>query len=149
MIKNENIEVLKKRLNLFFNVDIESKSQKLHETYVRTMYYHFCKKINPSASLVYIAKSVNRHHATIIFSLNKFDNSIKYDKKFKTLYDSFVLKYSMYLNDSTSFKNESEEKILNLLDFIYTLNEEEKKLIFIDIENLKLNYKKVEDEGIL
>lgn len=149
MIKNENIEILKKRINLFFNVDIEGKSQKLHETYVRTIYYHFCKKINPHVSLVYIAKSVNRHHATIIFSLNKFDNAIKYDKNFKTLYDSFILKYPMYLNKPESFKNESQEKIISLLDFIYTLNEEEKTLMFEDIENLKLNYKKIKDEGIL
>ena len=100
-------------------------------------------------SLVYIAKSVNRHHATIIFSLNKFDNAIKYDKNFKTLYDSFILKYPMYLNKPESFKNESQEKIISLLDFIYTLNEEEKTLMFEDIENLKLNYKKIKDEGIL
>jgi hypothetical protein len=149
MIKNENIEILKKRINLFFNVDIENKSQTLYETYVRTIYYHFCKKITPSVSLVYIAKTVNRNHATIIYSLNKFDNAIKYDKKFKTLYDSFIGKYSMYLNDCKSFKNESQEKILDLLDFIYTLTEEEKSLMFIDIENLKLKYKKAEDEGIL
>lgn len=148
MTKNDKTELLKKRINEFFKVDIETKSRESDAVYARSIYYYICKIINPTMTTLAIGNTVNRTHSTVVYSLNKFKIAYNYDKNFKHLYDNFVAEHPMYLKEYL-LKNRNTKDIVNIVDFICNLDIIERMKFMEDVEKLKLTYKEPEYEGIL
>lgn len=148
MTKNDKIEILKKRINAFFKVDITTKSRESDEVYARSVYYYICKILNPAMTTAAIGKTVNRTHCTVIYTLNKFKIAYEYDKNFKQVYDDFIAEYPMYLKEYL-LKTRNTKDIVNIVDFICGLDIIERMKFMQDVEKLKLTYNQQEYERIL
>lgn len=139
MTKIDKIHLLRQRINTFFNVDITTKSRESTEVYARAIYYNICKILDPAMTTIAIGKTVNRNHSTIVFTLNKFTTAYEYDKKFKQLYDEFIREHPVYLQEYL-LKNRHTKDIINIIDFIYSLDIIKKVNFMQDLEKLKLTY---------
>jgi len=138
MKKNSIIENLKTDLNTFFQISIEKGTKTNEEVYARMIFFKICKIIDCTITSTKLGKSVNKDHATVLYSLKKFEQFYTYDKKFKTMYDHFVLIYPNYLLE-THLDKESElnTTLKDLLTFINNLNNEKATLFIKKIEDLK------------
>lgn len=148
MTKNDKIELLKKKINVFFKVDIETKSRESDAVYARSIYYYICKIINPTMTTLAIGKTVNRTHSTVVYTLNKFKIAYEYDKNFKHLYDNFLAEHPIYLEEYLLI-NRNTKDIVNIVDFICSLNIIKRTEFMQDVEKLKLTYNQAEYEGVL
>lgn len=55
------------------NVNVEDNSRKRNIIEVRSLYYNLIKHYKPNSTLTSISESVNKNHATILHSLNKYN----------------------------------------------------------------------------
>ena len=148
MTKIDKINLLKERINAFFKVDITKKSRENDEVYARAVYYHVCKILDSTMTTAAIGKTVNRSHSTVIYTLNKFKIAYEYDKNFKQVYDDFMAEYPMYLKEYL-LKTRNTKDIVNIVDFICSLDIIERMNFMQDVEKLKLTYNQREYEGVL
>lgn len=148
MTKTEKINLLKERVNAFFKVDITTKSRENDEVYARAVYYHICKILDSTMTTGAIGNTVNRSHSTVIYTLNKFKIAYDYDKKFKQVYDDFIAEHPVYLKEYLS-KSRNTKDIVNIIDFICSLDIIERMNFIKDVEKLKLTYTQPEYEGVL
>jgi hypothetical protein len=148
MTKIDKINLLKERINAFFKVDITKKSRENDEVYARAVYYHVCKILDSTMTTAAIGKTVNRSHSTVIYTLNKFKIAYEYDKNFKQVYDDFMAEYPMYLKEYL-LKTRNTKDIVNIVDFICSLDIIERMNFMQDVEKLKLTYNQREYEGPL
>jgi hypothetical protein len=148
MTKTDKINLLKERVNAFFKVDITTKSRENDEVYARAVYYHICKILDSTMTTGAIGNTVNRSHSTVIYTLNKFKIAYEYDKKFKQVYDDFIAENPVYLKEYLS-KRRNTKDIVNIIDFICSLDIIERMNFINDVEKLKLTYKHPVYEGVL
>jgi hypothetical protein len=128
------MEELKKIINQHFNINIDKVSRKSIYVFARGCYYKGCRDYL-KLPLKAIGDSVNKDHATVLYSLRELPNIIKYDKILKKDYDivmtkmkffsitnekltaqKLVLKYNKLLFDNDILRGEINE--LNELIFI-------------------------------
>jgi hypothetical protein len=148
MTKTDKINLLRERVNAFFKVDITTKSRENDEVYARAVYYHICKILDSTMTTVAIGDTVNRSHSTVIYTLNKFKIAYDYDKRFKQVYDDFIAEHPVYLKEYLS-KTRNTKYIVNIIDFICSLDIIERMNFIKDVEKLKLTYTHPEYEGVL
>ena len=148
MTKTDKINLLRERVNAFFKVDITTKSRENDEVYARAVYYHICKILDSTMTTVAIGDTVNRSHSTVIYTLNKFKIAYDYDKRFKQVYDDFIAEHPVYLKEYLS-KTRNTKDIVNIIDFICSLDIIERMNFIKDVEKLKLTYTHPEYEGVL
>lgn len=148
MTKTEKINLLRERVNAFFKVDITTKSRENDEVYARAVYYHICKILDSTMTTTAIAKTVNRNHSTVIYTLKKFKIAYDYDKNFRQVYDDFIAEHPMYLKEYL-LKNRNTKDIVNIVDFICSLDIIERTKFIEGVEKLKLTYNQPEYEGVL
>lgn len=153
MEKRASLIKLKNDINTFFNVVIERPTRGLDEVYARMVYYKLYKNIDPAVTSTELANTVNRDHATILHSLKKFDTSYEYDKKFRYLYDSFMLRYPEYLREVylREVQGQIKKDINDFVDFICELEVPERVSFLTQINEIKKTFIKnpQEHEGVL
>ena len=153
MKKKDLIEKLKKDINAFFKVSIEKGTKTNTEVYARIIYYKLYKIIDPTITSGRLGETVGKAHATVLYALKKVDTMYIYDKKFKYLHDSFMLRHPEYLKQH-HFKKiycKITESLSNITDFVADLDFEERALFMIELEKLKNQFIKnnIENEGVL
>jgi len=151
MKKNSVIEKLKTDLNSFFEVSIEKGTKTNEEVYARMIYYKLCKTIDYTITSSKLGSTVNRDHATVLYSLKKFEQFYTYDKKFRTMYDHFVLVHPNYVLETSLEKEcEVDDTLQDMLKFINNLSLEQASLFIKKIEDLKNEFNNIiEDERVL
>ena len=102
-----------------YNVDANTRKREIVET--RAMYYTILKNFS-NLSLSAIARTVNKNHATVLHSINNFDNWRTHNKYLDIAYDNIVSK----LND------------LDNVDEIQENKELRRQLIQLKLENQRL-----------
>ena len=121
----------KKLITLIKNitgVEPFNKSRKTPNVFARAIFYKILYD-RFKTSKVDISRKVNKHHATILHTLNHFDVWVKQNKKLKSWYDSIIL-----------VLDEEDVEFLDVDNiyqkFIYL--REENELLKTTIKNLKL-----------
>ena len=146
------IEKLKTDLNSFFEISIEKGTKTNEEVYARMIFFKICKTIDCTITSTKLGEVVNKDHATVLYSLKKFEQFYTYDKKFKTMYDHFVLAHSNYLLE-TCLEKESALNITlqELLTFINNLDNTEASIFIKKIEDIKNEFinNTIENERVL
>jgi hypothetical protein len=71
-----------------------------------------------------------------------------YDKNFRQVYDDFIAEHPMYLKEYL-LKNKNTKDIVNIVDFICSLDIIERTKFVESVEKLKLTYNQPEYEGVL
>mgnify|MGYP003638254148 CR=1 FL=1 len=125
-----DLNLLVNRINKYYNVDIRKNSRKREVVMIRAVYY-FIAKEKTTYSLDKIGDCVNRHHASVIHSLQNFDDWIKYDEPFKLRFEN--LKNIIYQRFSVS-----EIKSVKL-DFKLKMLKIAKELLLKELIILKKN----------
>ena len=154
-MKQKNLSKnLKLDINTFFNVSIDKGTKTNDEVYARLIYYKLYKTINPGVTLMELGKTVNKDHTTVLYSLRKFDTSYIYDKRFKYLYDSFMMHYPEYLHEVylKEVYTDITKSMSNVIDFICKLEVDQRVMFITQLEELKQKFitnNDVKDEGIL
>jgi hypothetical protein len=133
------LKKLKNDINKFFKVSIEASSKTNDEVYARLIYYKLAKVIDPTITSTELGNTVNRDHATVLYSIKKFDVSYVYDKKFKYLYDSFMLNNPEYLQEVylKEVYVDIQESLSKTIDFVCSLEVEDRKKFIDELETLK------------
>ncbi len=151
MKKNSIIEKLKTDLNSFFEVSIEKGTKTNEEVYARMIYYKLCKTIDCTITSTKLGDTVNRDHATVLYSLKKFEQFYTYDKKFRTMYDHFVLVHPNYVLETSLDKEYNFNNTLqDMVKFINDLSNEQASIFIKKIEDLKTEFNNtIEYERIL
>jgi hypothetical protein len=154
MEKNDLIKTLKSDINTFFNVIIENGTKTNDEVYARLIYYNLYKIINPNITLIALGQTVNKDHSTVIYGLKRFNESYIYDKRFKHLYDSFMLHNPKYLQEvySKEVYMNITDSLSNIIKFVCTLDVDKKVMFINQLEEFKKSFiikNNLKDEGIL
>jgi hypothetical protein len=153
MQENDLIKTLKSDINTFFNVSIEKSTKTNDEVYARLIYYNLYKIINPNITLSALGETVNRDHSTVIYSLKRFNESYLYDKRFKYLYDSFMLYYPKYLQEvylKEVYVNITDS-LSDVINFVCTLDIDKRVMFITKLAELKESFitNNSEDERVL
>jgi len=153
MQENDLIKTLKSDINTFFNVSIEKSTKTNDEVYARLVYYNLYKIINPNITLSALGETVNRDHSTVIYSLKRFNESYLYDKRFKYLYDSFMLYYPKYLQEvylKEVYVNITDS-LSDVINFVCTLDIDKRVMFITKLTKLKESFitNNSEDERVL
>ena len=107
------IEKLKRIVKENTNIDIDVVSRKREYTEARGIFYQIAR-IKEKLSYHKISDSVNKNHATIIYSVKNFEYWMKGNKELKELYNKTLESYNMEKLKTESImelKSESIEKL--------------------------------------
>jgi len=139
MKKNSILKKLKNDINEFFRVSIENGTRTGIEVYARSIYYKLYRTIDPAITLEKIGKTVNKDHSTVVYGLKRFEQDYLYDKKFKFLYDSFILNYPEYLQEIYLKKLciDVHESLTKTINFVCELEVQDRKKFIDELETLK------------
>jgi hypothetical protein len=137
----------------YTELDLTTNTRERNHVYARAVYFYLCKKYTKT-SIVKIAKSVGRHHAAVIHSMNNtIEEVFMYDQGLKALCDNFTKVFDErtfeinetkvdIINENVDIKNElafikssliykamnkiPDGKVYKVLDFIEELSNEPK-----------------------
>jgi hypothetical protein len=154
MKKNDDlIKTLKSDINSFFNVTIENGTKTNDEVYARLIYYNLYKIIDPNVTLMGLGETVNKDHSTVIYALKRFDQSYLYDKRFKYLYDSFMLHHPKYLQEVylKEVYTNITDSLSDVIKFVCTLDVDKRVMFINQMEELKKSFiiNNLNNEGVL
>lgn len=153
MEKIDIIKTLKSDINTFFNVIIENGTKTNDEVYARLIYYNLYKIINPNITLAALGQTVNKDHSTVIYALRKFNECYTYDKRFKHLYDSFMLHNPKYLEEVylKEVHINITDSLSDVISFVCTLDIDKRVMFITKLAELKESFitNNSEDERVL
>lgn len=131
------MEEVKKIVNRHFNLDINNNTRKERYVFARACYYKACRDYL-GLPLHKISGSLNKNHATVLWSLKNLPDLLKYNKQLQREYElimtklkffcyhnetltarKLVLKYNKLLFDNDILRGEIHE----LNELIYKLSE--------------------------
>jgi len=99
------MEELKKIVNRHFNLDINNNTRKERYVFARACYYKACRDY---LNIPYhqISDSLNKNHATILWSLKSLPDLLKYNKQLQRDYELVMtkLKFFCFHNEELSAK---------------------------------------------
>tara|TARA_R110000796_G_scaffold62237_8_gene143635 strand:- start:706 stop:1080 length:375 start_codon:yes stop_codon:yes gene_type:complete len=104
------MDIYKDIIERFYNIKLDKKSKKRKYVYARAIYYYICKKYDNYSATI-IAKSVNKHHSTVLYSLKELPHMLKYDKK---LHQDFF-----FIRELCNFKN---KPVMDLEELLHKYN---------------------------
>lgn len=91
-----DLKYLIKQTNKHFDCDIKNKTQQRDVVMARGAYY-WAARHTASTSFHKIGKAVGKHHATVLHTLNNFEDWLRFDDVFNSKFQSFkVLILSEY-----------------------------------------------------
>ena len=137
IIKTKDMNKLKeieRFVNSNLNIEINTNTRKRDIVDGRFLFFALARKCT-ELSLDKIGKHFGKDHATVLHGVNMFNNVVKLNKKYKNLYDSYVLDHlinSVKDDDNSESANELREIKTNEFK---TLND---KISLLTIENEKL-----------
>jgi hypothetical protein len=108
----ETHKLIKKRINNFFNIDINEPTRIEKYVEARMIYYWLCYYFT-NMNLSKIAKTVNKNHATVLHGIKNFPIFMETDKEFK---EKFLSIYETLKND---VQKKTEQMSLQELTFRY------------------------------
>lgn len=137
MERIKTMQQVKDLVSTTFNVDITKNCRELKYTRARAIYFKLCIDYVPAIKLIDIAASVNLSHCTVSVTLQKFDDRLKYDRRFKKDYDAIyrtitVPEETLIENDMLKEQMEEIKKsvgnkyILQIAELFALLNDEDK-----------------------
>ena len=89
MTTDEKLLKLKKHIINIIKVNVETPTRERSVTDARHIYFFIARSVY-GIPFKKIGESVNRHHSSVIHSVNKVDDLIEYDKDFKAKYDLVI-----------------------------------------------------------
>lgn len=114
-------------------VDVSINSRKKNIIETRALYFKLLKENNPALTLEYIANSVDKIHATVIHSLNKYNMYERFNPDLKRLRKEINSKiYSeniIYTFDNERLRIELKKSINKIESLELQLQEKELELI--------------------
>ena len=108
----ETHNLIKKRINDFFGIDINEPTRIEKYVEARMIYYWLCYYFT-NMNLSRIAKTVNKNHATVLHGIKNFPNFMDTDKQFK---EKFLAIYETLKED---VQKKTEQMSLQELTFRY------------------------------
>ena len=108
----ETHNLIKKRINDFFGIDINEPTRIEKYVEARMIYYWLCYYFT-NMNLSRIAKTVNKNHATVLHGIKNFPNFMDTDKQFK---EKFLAIYDTLKED---VQKKTEQMSLQELTFRY------------------------------
>jgi chromosomal replication initiation ATPase DnaA len=108
----ETHKLIKKRINDFFDIDINEPTRIEKYVEARMIYYWLCYYFT-NMNLSRIAKTVNKNHATVLHGIKNFPIFMETDKEFK---EKFLAIYETLKND---VQKKTEQMSLQELTFRY------------------------------
>lgn len=79
-----------------FEVDLKSKKRDTKHFRARSVFYKMCFKLCYKPTYQAIGDSVNKDHATVLYSVKNFKNNLKFDPVMKDMYNLLVDTYKEY-----------------------------------------------------
>ena len=148
----EELSKIERFVNANLNIVINTNTRKREIVDGRFLFFALARKCT-ELSLDKIGKHFGKDHATVIHGVNMFNNVVNLDKKFKNLYDSYVLDHlinSVKEDDTSDEANELREiktnDFKNLNNKISLLTIENKEL---EDDNFNLNIKLKQNTSFL
>ena len=108
----ETHKLIKKRINNFFEIDINEPTRIEKYVEARMIYYWLCYYFT-NMNLSRIAKTVNKNHATVLHGIKNFPIFMETDKEFK---EKFLAIYETLKED---VQKKTEQMSLQELTFRY------------------------------
>lgn len=108
----ETHNLIKKRINDFFGIDIDEPTRIQKYVEARMIYYWLCFYFT-NMNLSRIAKTVNKNHATVLHGIKNFPDFMETDKEFK---EKFLAIYETLKED---VQKKTEQMSLQELTFRY------------------------------
>ena len=108
----ETHNLIKKRINDFFGIDIDEPTRIQKYVEARMIYYWLCFYFT-NMNLSRIAKTVNKNHATVLHGIKNFPIFMETDKEFK---EKFLAIYETLKED---VQKKTEQMSLQELTFRY------------------------------
>jgi hypothetical protein len=108
----ETHKLIKRRINDFFDIDIDKPTRIEKYVEARMIYYWLCYYFT-NMNLSRIAKTVNKNHATVLHGIRNFPIFMETDKEFK---EKFLAIYETLKND---VQKKTEQMSLQELTFRY------------------------------
>ena len=108
----ETHKLIKKRINNFFEIDINEPTRIEKYVEARMIYYWLCYYFT-NMNLSRIAKTVNKNHATVLHGIKNFPIFMETDKQFK---EKFLAIYETLKED---VQKKTEQMSLQELTFRY------------------------------
>lgn len=123
-------QTIKKLVEDYYTLKIDSKTRKREYIEARAIYYKLLRD-NSRMSLSAIGKTMNKDHATVLYTINKIDDWVQYDKQLRQDYETLTsrLKHAMMLNP------EQFKESINIEGFYE-----------IEYKKLEEEYKKLEEK---
>jgi hypothetical protein len=78
------------------DVDLKSKKRDTKHFRARSVFYKLCFKLCYKPTYQAIGDSVNKNHATVLYSVKNFKNNLKFDPIMKDMYNTIVSTYKEY-----------------------------------------------------
>ena len=108
----ETHNLIKKRINDFFSIDIDEPTRIQKYVEARMIYYWLCFYFT-NMNLSRIAKTVKKNHATVLHGIKNFPDFMETDKEFK---EKFLAIYETLKED---VQKKTEQMSLQELTFRY------------------------------
>jgi len=149
-----------KTVNKVTGVDITLNTRKREVVEARALYYQVLRTLNPFVTLLSMANSVNKHHATIIYHLKHYEEFEKHNTMLKQYKKQILNILTSNYEDINEFNYKQkikefklkisllEEKNDDLQETINNLKRKSNIKILSKIEDLMLNSKVEEQEQI-
>jgi hypothetical protein len=100
------------------NIDVKEVSRNRNIIELRSLYYTLIKHFKPKLTLMDIAESVNKNHATVIHSLNNYKMYEMYNDELKQLRSLIIkqieLENILQTNDNDSLKLNIKQKNIKI-----------------------------------
>ncbi len=138
----------------YTNTDITTISRKRENVYARAIYFKLCKELTP-LTLKQIGQTLNKTHATVIYSINNIFPAIKqYDKQLYTVYKELTNSDDMpieqrYINLKEKYNKLKQQSpppqytnLLNIISQIPNNEIQNAELRFNTIKNMLVNKNK-------
>tara|TARA_R110000796_G_scaffold251102_3_gene381722 strand:+ start:2234 stop:2695 length:462 start_codon:yes stop_codon:yes gene_type:complete len=84
------IETIKHLVETETGIELDNQQRNRKNVYARAIYFKLCRE-RTGLSLQRIGKTVNKHHASVLYSINNtFPELYKYSKDFKESYENIL-----------------------------------------------------------
>jgi len=92
----------------YFKIDISNKTRKFNYVFARACYYYLCREFGNN-TLLQIANSLDKNHATVLYSLNQLPYMIKFNNECKEQYNEILHKLNL---SNYNYSNKSLKEIV-------------------------------------
>jgi predicted transcriptional regulator len=135
MITDEQIRYLRQVVSNEFELDVTSKTRTRNHVDARLVYSYILR--NRGASLMRIAKSLNKNHATILYLLNNAPSYLKQDPDLNLKYVDCKDRFENHSSPIYDYTKGELQKAYIKLDELYDILLEENENLIDKIKKLE------------